>query len=115
MPVLPTTVFFIAAAWCFARSSPRFEQWVLDLPQIGPMVRDHRDGLGMARRVKLVAIATMWAAIAVSGVILRAMPWVVAGVVALGLMGSAVIWWSVPTRETVLAERNARGDGPPPG
>ena len=59
VPGLPTTVFFIIAAWCFSRSSPRFEQWVLDLPKIGPMVRDHRAGLGMPRRAKAWAVGTM--------------------------------------------------------
>ena len=49
VPGLPTTVFFIVAAACFSRSSPRFEQWVLDRPGIGPMVRDYRSGLGMPR------------------------------------------------------------------
>ena len=59
VPVLPTTVFFIVAAACFARSNPRFEQWVLNLPRIGPMVRDHRAGLGMARRAKVLAVTTI--------------------------------------------------------
>ncbi|MFP5369482.1 MAG: YbaN family protein, partial [Actinomycetes bacterium] len=71
VPGLPTTVFFIVAASCFARSSPRFEQWVLDLPRIGPLVRDHRAGLGMPRRVKVVALSMMWAAILLSGLALR--------------------------------------------
>ena len=47
VPGLPTTVFFIMAAWCFSRSSRRLERWVLDLPRIGPLVQDYRDGLGM--------------------------------------------------------------------
>jgi uncharacterized membrane protein YbaN (DUF454 family) len=59
VPGLPTTVFFIIAAWCFSKSSPRFEQWVLDLPRIGPMVRAHRAGLGMPRKAKAWAIGMM--------------------------------------------------------
>lgn len=56
VPGLPTTVFFIVAAWAFTKSSPRLEAWVLGLPGIGRSVRDHRAGLGMPRRVKVVAV-----------------------------------------------------------
>ncbi len=57
VPGLPSTVFFIAAAACFSRSSPRLEAWVLSLPKIGPAVRDYRAGLGMPRNAKIVAIS----------------------------------------------------------
>ena len=105
VPGLPTTVFFIIAAACFSRSSPRFEAWVLNLPRIGPMVRDHRAGLGMPRRAKVWALAMMWTAIVVSGVLLRDRLVVVAVVNVLGLVGTAYILWRVPLRERVLAER----------
>ena len=105
VPGLPTTVFLIVAAWCFARSSPRFERWVLGLPGVGPMVRDHRDGLGMPRRAKVLALAMMWTAILLSSLALRQRPLVVALLVVLGIVGSAYIAWRVPTRERVLASR----------
>ena len=106
VPGLPTTVFFIVAAWCFARCSPRFEQWVLDLPKVGPMVRDHRAGLGMSRRAKAVAIAMIVLFAGGSGVFLIGNRAVGAAVVALGLVGVAYVGLRVPTRETVLARRS---------
>lgn len=108
VPGLPTTVFFILAAWCFSHGSPRFEQWVLDLPKIGPLVQDYRDGLGMPRRAKVIAISMVWAMIAISSYTLRDRIGWVGVVVALGLIGTSVILWWVPTRETVLADRAAR-------
>jgi len=59
VPGLPTTVFFIVAAGCFSRSSPRLERWVLDLPKIGPAVRRYRAGEGMPRRAKVFAITSI--------------------------------------------------------
>ena len=35
------------AAWCFARSSERFDQWMLNHRVFGPIVRDWRSGAGV--------------------------------------------------------------------
>ena len=96
LPGLPTTVFFIAAAACFSKSSPRLEAWVLGLRGVGPMVRDHRAGLGMPRRAKVLATACI---VLFVGLAL----WLAIDHVALrGVVGVVVIWWRVPTREAVL-------------
>jgi uncharacterized protein len=107
IPGLPTTVFFIVAAWCFARSSPRFEAWVLGLPKIGPMVRDHRDGLGMPRRAKVIALA-MIAGVSLLSAVLIGWPWGLA-VVALGAVGCWYVGLRVPTKERVLEARAQQG------
>jgi uncharacterized membrane protein YbaN (DUF454 family) len=105
VPDLPTTVFFIVAAACFSRSNKRFEQWVLDLPRIGPLVRDHREGLGMGRRAKVMAVTMILVVATSSGVLAIAHRGVGAVVVALGLVGALYVTFRVPTRERVLAER----------
>jgi uncharacterized membrane protein YbaN (DUF454 family) len=99
VPGWPTTVFFIAAASCFARSSPRFEQWVHNLPKIGPMVRDHRAGLGMSVRAKAWAIGSM-VVFAGLGVFLVRSVIFGAVIVALVLVGAWYIAWRVPTKRT---------------
>ncbi len=110
IPGLPTTVFFILAAWCFSRSSRRLELWVLNLPGIGPMVADFRAGLGMPRRAKVVAIGCIVAAVTVSAGLLINGSTVRILVVAFGLIGVAYIGIMVPTRERVLADRLASSD-----
>jgi uncharacterized protein len=109
VPGLPTTVFFIIAASCFARSSPRFERWVLDLPRIGPMVRDYRAGLGMSRRAKAFAITMMLVFVTLSILLAVDHLLVVCAIAALAVIGVWYILFRVPTRERVLEEL-ARGD-----
>ena len=114
VPGLPTTGFFVFAAACFARSSPRFERWVLGLPTIGPMVRDHRAGLGMPRRAKVVAIGMMLTACSLSSLALGS-PLLAVVVMGAGAIGTWYVGWRVPTRESVLASRADGGASRPKG
>jgi hypothetical protein len=58
-PLLPTTIFLIGAAGCFARSSPRLEAWLLDHPRFGKTLRDWRSAGAISRPAKLMACAGM--------------------------------------------------------
>ncbi len=105
VPGLPTTVFMIIAAWCFSKSSPRLEQWVLDLPGVGVLVSDYRDGLGMPRRTKRMAIGCIVFFVGLSTIVMLNVFWLRLAVLALGVVGVAYVGWRVPTRETIEASR----------
>lgn len=59
LPVLPTTPFLILAAACFARSSTRFENWLLNDPRFGPLLKDWRARGAIPRKAKVAALAGM--------------------------------------------------------
>jgi uncharacterized membrane protein YbaN (DUF454 family) len=59
MPLMPGVVFLIVAAWCFARSSPRLEAWLLDHPTFGKPLRDWRAAGAIPRSAKMMACVGM--------------------------------------------------------
>ncbi|MBX3126040.1 MAG: YbaN family protein [Polyangiaceae bacterium] len=105
LPLLPGTPFFLAAAWAFARSSPRLYRWLLGLPRVGPAIRDYRDGLGVARRTKLVAVTLASVAVGLSATFATSVALQISVVFA-GVLGVAFVLWRVPTREVVLAQQH---------
>ena len=59
LPLLPTTPFLILAAGCFAHSSPRLENWLLNHAQFGPVLRDWRATGAIPRKAKALACIGM--------------------------------------------------------
>lgn len=76
LPVLPTVPFLLLALACFARSSERFYNWLLDHAHFGPIIRPYINGQGMTRASKVKAIALVWASISLSAFYLVEIVWV---------------------------------------
>ena len=60
LPLLPTTVFLLMAAACYARSSDRFYQKLINSRWLGSYIRNHREGRGMKTRDKAITLAMLW-------------------------------------------------------
>lgn len=59
LPVLPTTPFLLLAIWCFSRSNPRLEAWLLNHPRYGPPLRAWRRDRVVPRKAKISAVTMM--------------------------------------------------------
>ena len=66
VPGLPTTPLMIIAAACFFRSSKRLFNWVLNNKYFGKYVKDFRDGRGMPRKAKFIALGFIWLFVSIS-------------------------------------------------
>ncbi len=55
LPLLPTTIFWILAAWLFARAHPEMKARIYAWPRIGPVVEDFSEHGLVKRRAKISA------------------------------------------------------------
>ena len=60
VPGLPTTPLMILAAACFAKSSQRFYDWIIQNKLFGHHVKNYREGKGIPKKSKPVILGTMW-------------------------------------------------------
>jgi uncharacterized membrane protein YbaN (DUF454 family) len=49
IPVLPTTPFLLLAAACYARSSRKFHEWLLNNRWFGDYIRNYLQGKGFPK------------------------------------------------------------------
>jgi len=66
LPVLPTTPFLLLAAACYARSSKRFYDWLMNNKWFGTYIKNYREGRGVPLKFKVFTISLLWITILVS-------------------------------------------------
>ena len=95
VPGLPTTPLVLLASWCFYRSSPRLQVWLLQ-SFLGKYIREYRDKGGLTLRKRISIILLMATMVAISTIFfiktlpIRIIVWVA------GVIGCVVVGFVVP-------------------
>lgn len=69
LPFLPTTPFLLLAAACYMRGSPRMHRWMLTNRYFGAYLKNYIEGKGLPVKTKVASIATLWAVILFSALV----------------------------------------------
>ena len=74
LPLLPTVPLWILAAFCFSRSSPRLERWLVEHPRLGPHIHGWRQRGAISVTGKRAGLAAL-AISTVLGFLTLSLPW----------------------------------------
>lgn len=101
VPGLPGTPLLLVAAWLFSLSNERLYRWTTTNRWFGQTVADYHAGLGIPRRIKIVATTMVVIVISISIFVALDTIWLQLLVGGLGLYGIYFIL-SRPTTEHVV-------------
>ncbi len=66
LPILPTTPFLLLSAYCFARASKKWYDWLLNHKYFGKIIRDYHQRKGVTLGIKIYALSLLWITILIS-------------------------------------------------
>jgi len=99
VPGLPTTVFLILAAACYIRSSQNLYDWLISNKTFGPYLKDYREGKGMPRNAKILAISMIVLFAGYAALFAIENLWIRVMVGVTGLIGIFYVLYKVPLTE----------------
>lgn len=94
LPLVPTTPLLLLAAFCFARSSERLHDWLVNHPTLGPPIADWRRDRAIRRSAK--RLATIAVAAAMSASLLLGVGGMVLALQAATLLVVLIFLWTRP-------------------
>ncbi len=100
LPGLPTTPFLLIALWAFARSSDRLLAWLERLPLLREALVEARrfeERRTIRREVKVLAIATAWGSVILTGLLSSFSNPILLGIVGAAALGGSIAMWWFPT------------------
>ncbi|MDX1455878.1 MAG: YbaN family protein [Gammaproteobacteria bacterium] len=93
LPLLPTTPFLLLAAACFARSSPRTREWLLEAPHLGPVLQDYLAHRVVPLRAKCLALLFLWPSVGWTATSVVPVPAVGIGLVVIAAAVTLYLLW----------------------
>ena len=66
LPVLPTTPFVLLAFFLFDHSDPKYREWLINHPRLGPIIKEYSSSDGIEKAAKVKALSVLWLSILVS-------------------------------------------------
>ncbi len=106
LPVLPTTPFLMAAAFCFARGSQRLNAWFLGTKLYKNYLESFVESRGMTLKTKLSVMGCATAMMAVGFLCMRAVP--LGRVVLAAVWVGHVLYFTLRVKTIKQPEKNAR-------
>mgnify|MGYP003627231839 CR=1 FL=1 len=98
LPILPTTPFLLLAAACYARSSERIHQKLLDSPVLGDIIYQWETHRSIPRRARNLALLMITVCFSVSILFVIPIPLVQGAMLAIGV---CIFWFilRLPVRD----------------
>ncbi|MBX3299489.1 MAG: YbaN family protein [Acidobacteria bacterium] len=93
LPLMPTTVFLLMAAYCYSKSSDRFHTWLLNNRWLGSYIKTYKSGQGISVRQKATSIAILWASIGFSIWMINGKLWVTLLLAAIAIAITIHLLW----------------------
>lgn len=85
LPLIPATPFALFAAYCFAKSSPQFYNYIMNHPVLGVYITNYRTGT-MSKPHKIKTLALLWLSILCSVLLIgKLIPAIILPLIAVGV------------------------------
>ena len=99
IPGLPTTPFLLLTAALYIRSSEKLYKALISNKHLGKYILDFREGKGLPLKTKIISLIMMWTMITLSCSFFIDILWLRLGIIILGIIGSVVMFFILPTSE----------------
>ncbi|MEZ5422413.1 MAG: YbaN family protein [Pyrinomonadaceae bacterium] len=104
LPLMPTTVFLLLAAYCYSKSSEKFHTWLLTNRLCGKYISNYKSGRGISMRQKISTTVVLWASIGFSIWMIGTRFWVTLLLLAVAIGVTTHVFWLKTYRPETEAE-----------